>query len=172
MRICDSGNLRVVSYNSISLWVVSIGLLIRLWVESRISLHYIKSALSIRIISILHVKQSAISEVIWYIPFIYTCEQPKIHCDLNINELEKYANLDANINLLQKQLLTGNRMTVLQILENSQENNRNGVQYQYIYRPCGFIKKVPCHGYFCENFSKSSEQIFLYNTFRRLLLTS
>ena len=54
----DSGNLRVVSYNSTSLWVASCELIIRLWVGSSISLHYIKSALSLYIISSLHVKQS------------------------------------------------------------------------------------------------------------------
>ena len=74
--------------------------------------------------------------------------------------MEKYANLYANINLLQKQLLTGNRMTVLQILENSQENNRNGVQYQYIYRPCGFIKKCPATDTFVKTFRNLQNKYF------------
>ena len=45
------------------------------------SLHYIKSALSIYIISSLYVKQSKI----------------KIYCDFNENEFEKYANIYTNI---------------------------------------------------------------------------
>ena len=45
-----SGNLRVVSFNWTSLWVVSYELIIRLWVGSSIFLHYIKSSLSICII--------------------------------------------------------------------------------------------------------------------------
>ena len=58
VKSCDSGNLRVVSYNSTNLWVVSYELIIRLWVGSRISLRYIKSALLVYIISDLQVKQS------------------------------------------------------------------------------------------------------------------
>ena len=46
-----------------------------------------------------------------------------------------YANID-----LQKQLFTGNGMTVLQILEISQEGNRGGILLQNSYRPCSFIK--------------------------------
>ena len=75
---CDSGNLRVASYNFTSLWVASTELIIRLWVGSRISLHYIKSALSALAfnISSLHMKQSKSNEVIWYIPIrIYTWKQ-------------------------------------------------------------------------------------------------
>ena len=45
------------------------------------------------------------------------------YCDLNGYGLEKYASIYANIDILQKQLFTGNRMTVPQILESSQENN-------------------------------------------------
>ena len=58
VKSCDSGNLRVVSYNWTILWVASYELIIRLWVGSRISLHYIKSALLVYIISGLQVKQS------------------------------------------------------------------------------------------------------------------
>ena len=73
---CDFGNLRVVSYNSTSLWVASCELIIVLWVGSCISVHYIRSALSVYIISSLHVKQSKSNMVIWYIPImIYTWEQ-------------------------------------------------------------------------------------------------
>ena len=52
-----------------------------------------------------------------------------IYCDLNGNEWGIYASIYANIDLLQKQLFTGKGMTVLQILENSQENNRGGVLF-------------------------------------------
>ena len=55
---CYSGNLRVVSYNSTILWVASCELIIRLWVGCCINLHYIKSALSVYIISSLHAKHS------------------------------------------------------------------------------------------------------------------
>ena len=41
-----------------------------------------------------------------------------IYCGLNENELEKYASIYAKTDKLQNQLFTGNRMTVLQILEN------------------------------------------------------
>ena len=84
----------------------------------------------------------------------------KIYCDLNGNELEKYANICANIDQLQKQLFTGNRMTVLQILENSQERNCGRVLFQYSYWACNFIKSGSHHGCFCGNFPKFSEQVF------------
>ena len=77
VKRCGSGNLQVASYNSTSLWVTSCELIIRLWVGSWISLHYSKSALSVYIISTLHVKQSKSNKVIWYIPIMtYTWEQP------------------------------------------------------------------------------------------------
>ena len=44
-------------------------------------------------------------------------------------ELEKCASIFANTDLLQKQLFTGRRMTVLQILENSQESNCSGILF-------------------------------------------
>ena len=53
----------------------------------------------------------------------------KIYSDLYGNELEKYKGIYANIDLLQKQLFTGNRITVLQILENYQESNNGGVLF-------------------------------------------
>ena len=59
-------DLRAVTYNLTSLWVASCELIIRPWVRSRISLHYIKSALSAYIISSLQVKQSKRNRVIWY----------------------------------------------------------------------------------------------------------
>ena len=104
--------------------------IIQLWVESRISLDYIKSALSIYIVSSLRVKQSKSNKVMWYIfQLWYTPESNrKIYCDLNGNELEKYANVYPNIYQLQKPLFTHHRMTILQILESSQENYRGGVQ--------------------------------------------
>ena len=75
---CDSGNLQVSSYNLTSLWVVSCELIIKLWVESRITLYYINLALSAYIISSLRVKKvKAITE--------YEIE------------LEKYASISANI---------------------------------------------------------------------------
>ena len=46
-----------------------------------------------------------------------------VSCHLNINEMEKYASIYANM-----QLFTGNGMAVVQILENSQESNHGGVQ--------------------------------------------
>ena len=58
------------------------------------------------------------------------------------------------------QLFTGDEMTVLQILEISQESNRDGVLFQCSYRTCNFIETGPHHGYFCENCSTFSEQIF------------
>ena len=71
-------NLWVLSYNWTSLWVVSCEFLIRLWVGSLISLHYIKFALLVYTISSLHVKQSKSNKIIWYIPItIYTWEQPQ-----------------------------------------------------------------------------------------------
>ena len=54
---------------------------------------------------------------------IYTWGNSKIYSDLSGNELEKYASIYAIIGFLQKQLFTSNGMTVLQILENSQEIN-------------------------------------------------
>ena len=63
---CDSGNLKVLSYSA-SLWVARYELTIRLWVGSCISLHYIKPALSVYIISSLHVKQSKSDKVMWCI---------------------------------------------------------------------------------------------------------
>ena len=117
---CESGNLRDVSYRSTSLWVASWELIIRLRVGSHISLHYIKSALSVHIISYLDVKQSKSNKVINIFQLRYTPESNrKIYFDLNGNELEKYARIYANIAELQKQLFTGNKMTVLQILKNS-----------------------------------------------------
>ena len=50
----------------------------------------------------------------------------KIYCDFNGNELEKYPSIFAKVDLLQKQLFTSNGMTVLYILENSQESNLGG----------------------------------------------
>ena len=61
---CDSGNFRVVSYNSTSLWAVSCELVIRLSVGSCISLHYMKSVLSVYIIPSLQVKQIKKNKVI------------------------------------------------------------------------------------------------------------
>ena len=73
---CGSGNLQIVSYNSVSLWVASCELIISLWLGSRISLHYITSALSVYIISSLDVKQSKNDKVIRYVPImIYNWEQ-------------------------------------------------------------------------------------------------
>ena len=117
---CESGNLRDVSYRSTSLWVASWELIIRLRVGSHISLHYIKSALSVHIISYLDVKQSKSNKVINIFQLWYTPESNrKIYFDLNGNELEKYTSIYANIDELQKQLFMGNKMTVLQILKNS-----------------------------------------------------
>ena len=68
----------------------------------------------------------------WYDIFRlrYTPESNrKIYCDLNGNELEKYANICAYTDQLQKLLFTDNGMTVLQILENSQESNRGKVLF-------------------------------------------
>ena len=62
----DSDKLQVVNYNSTSLSVASCELIIRLWQGSRIGLHYIKAALSVYIISSLHVKQSKSNRVMIY----------------------------------------------------------------------------------------------------------
>ena len=73
---CNSGNLKVVSYNSVSLLVASCELIIKLWVGSCASLHYVKFALSVYLISTLHAKLTKSSKVILYIPImIYTWEQ-------------------------------------------------------------------------------------------------
>ena len=53
----------------------------------------------------------------------------KIYYDLNGNELEKYVSIYANIDSLQKQLFSGNGMTILLISENSQESTRDGVLF-------------------------------------------
>ena len=76
----------------------------------------------------------------------------KIYCDLNGDELEKYASIYANIDQLQKQLYTGNRMTVLQILENSHESNHES--YFSSYRLCNFIK------------NRTLSQVFLWKRFK------
>ena len=118
---CCSGNLRVVSYNSTSLWIE---LIIRLWVGSCISLRYIKSAVSVYIISSLHVKQSKRNKVIWFILImVYTWEQPRIYCDLNGNELEKSAGIYANKDQLQKQLITGNGIWKIRRKATAMESN-------------------------------------------------
>ena len=95
---CDFANLQVSSYNLTGLWVVSCELIMKLWVGSRISLYYISSALSAYIISSLRVKKvKAITAYdifqLWYTPG----SNPKIYCNLNENELEKYASIYANI---------------------------------------------------------------------------
>ena len=63
--------------------------------------------------------------LLWFTP----ASNRKIYCDLNGNELEKYAWIYANIEL-QKQPFTDYGMTALQILENSQESNHGGVLSQ------------------------------------------
>ena len=68
-----------------------------------------------------------------------------------------WKNIYANLDGLRKHLFADNRMTVLQILKNSQENNRGGFRVYYSYRPCNFIKAGPHHGGFCENFPNFSE---------------
>ena len=94
---CDSGNLQVSSYNLTSLWVVSCELIMKLWVGSRISLYYINSALSAYQSSLRVKKVKAITEYdifqLWYTPE----SNPKIYCNLNENELEKYPSIYANI---------------------------------------------------------------------------
>ena len=62
--------------------------------------------------------------------------------------------------ITQKQLFTGNRVTVWKILENSQEHNRGAVLFQYSYKSCNFIKTGAHHGCLRENFPKFSEQLF------------
>ena len=130
----NSGNLRVVSYNSTNLWIASCELIIRLWEGSCICLHYIKSALSVYIISRLHVKQTESNKELWYIPvMIYTWEQ--------LWDLVRFK---------WKWI----RNCYLQILENSQESNHGRILFQYSYIPCNFIKTGPHHGCFRENFPK------------------
>ena len=94
---CDSGNLQVSSYNLTSLWVVSCELIMKLWVGSRISLYYINSALSAYQSSLRVKKVKAITEYdifqLWYTPE----SNPKIYCNLNENQLEKYPSIYANI---------------------------------------------------------------------------
>ena len=146
---CDSGNLQVSSYNLASLWVVSCELIIKLWVGSRISLYYINLALSAYIIPSVRVKKvKAITEYdifqLWYA----SESNPKTYCNLNENELKKYAsiyaNIDslhkqlfrdikmtiyANIDSLHKQLFRGIKMALLQILENAQGINHSGILF-------------------------------------------
>ena len=72
---CDSGNLRVVIYNSTRVWVANCQLIITQLVRGCINLHYIKFALSVYMISSMHVKQSKGIKV-GYIPIIiYTWKQ-------------------------------------------------------------------------------------------------
>ena len=113
---CGSGNLRVVSYNSISLWVASCELIIRPWVRSRISQHYIKSTLSVWIIASLKLEQSQSDKVIWYILDIH----PKVTVRFTVIYC-KWKWIMLIIDKLQKQLFTVNGMTFLQILDSSQE---------------------------------------------------
>ena len=69
---CGSVNVRVVSYNSTSLWAASCVSIVRLWVGESY-----QSALSVYTISSLHVKQSKSKKATWYIPIMtYTWEQP------------------------------------------------------------------------------------------------
>ena len=113
---CDSGNFRVVSYNLTSLWFASCELIIRLGVGDHISLHYIKSALSVYIVSSLHVKESKNNKVIWYILIIiYLWQQP-----YDLLWFTEY---------LQKQLFTTKEVAVQQILENPEESNYCGVLF-------------------------------------------
>ena len=69
----------------------------KLWVGSRISLYYINSALSAYQSSLRVKKVKAITEYdifqLWYTPE----SNPKIYCNLNENELEKYPSIYANI---------------------------------------------------------------------------
>ena len=102
------------SYNSTSLWVKTCKLIIRLWVGNCIILHYIKSTLLIYIISSLYIKKvKAVRSfdifLLWYTPETSPC---KIYCDLNGNELEKYAIWKIWKNILQKQLFTSNGITL------------------------------------------------------------
>ena len=82
--------------------------------------------------------------------FWYTLESHrKSYSDLNGDEIEKYASIYANM-----QMFSGNELTVLQFLENSQERNRGGVLFRYSYRLCNFIKTGPHHVCFRESFPK------------------
>ena len=69
----------------------------KLWVGSRISLYNINSALSAYQSSLRVKKVKAITEYdifqLWYTPE----SNPKIYCNLNENELEKYPSIYANI---------------------------------------------------------------------------
>ena len=82
---------------------MSCELIIKLWVGSRISLYYINSAVSAYIILSLRVKKvKAITEYdifqLWYA----SESNPKTYCNLNENELKKYASIYANIDSLHK----------------------------------------------------------------------
>ena len=113
---CGSGNLRLVSYNSTSLWVASCELIIRPWVGGRISQHYIKSTLSVWIIASLKLEQSQSDKIIWYIL--------DIHLKVTVRFTVIYSKwkwIMLIIDELQKQLFTVNGMTFLQILDSSQE---------------------------------------------------
>ena len=50
-------------------------------------------------------------------------------------------------------------MTVLEILDNFQENYNGGVLFRYCYKPYSFIKTGPLNAYSRENFPKFSEQM-------------
>ena len=113
---CGSGNLRLVSYNSTSLWVASCELIIRPWVGGRISQHYIKSTLSVWIIASLKLEQSQSDKIIWYILDIH----PKVTVRFTVI-YSKWKWIMLIIDELQKQLFTVNGMTFLQILDSSQE---------------------------------------------------
>ena len=119
LRAATFVNLRIVSYNLTSLLVASYELIIRLWVGSRISLHYIKSALSVHIISSLHVKLIKSNQVIWYIPILWF----KWKC------IGKICKCLCKYRLITEAAAHRQRNHCSQILENSQESNHDGVLF-------------------------------------------
>ena len=155
---CNSGNLQVMSHNSTSLWVARCELIIRLWVGCHTSLHYIKSTLSVYIISSLHVKQCKSNKMIWYILNLLWFTWKRI---------EKYASICANINQLQKQLFVGKGMTALQILENSQKIIVVESNFSIVTSLAILLKQNSTTGILVKTFQKD---FFYVTPHRRLLL--
>ena len=158
---CNFGNLRVVSYNSTSVYVASCKLIIMMWVGSCISLHYIKYALSVYSISSMHVKQSKSNNVIWYVPMmIYTWEWL---LDLLLFKWK----WNGKIWQVSMQIQTNYRNSCSQatkwLLYRFLKIPRKAAAVEFSYSPCNFTKLGPQHVCFREKFPKFSEQIFLCN---------
>ena len=102
----------------------------------------------------------------------YDCNESnhKIYYDLNGNELEKYASIYANIDQLQKQLFTGNGMTVYRF----QKIPRKAIAVEsYFSTVIGLAilsNQDFITGVFVKTFQNLQNKYFLCNTSRRLTI--